>query len=99
MRQLSPKVEAAISAVVESAAKAGTLVQVYAESERIRQSNINENLALEDIAEELIRRSAQGPGYEADLSDARRAPYWVTIRKRQQFIESQWQLRMTQEQD
>jgi hypothetical protein len=70
IRILSPKVQAEISALIEAATKAGSLVRVYGEAEKIRQANITDNLALEDIVEEIIARSAAGPGYEADPADA-----------------------------
>jgi hypothetical protein len=69
-KALSPKILSEIGAVVEAAAKANVLVQVYAEAEKIRQANIAENIALEDIVQEIIIRSADGPGYEADPNDA-----------------------------
>lgn len=73
MRTLSPKIHSEISALVEAASQTGMLVRIYAEAEKIRRANIAENIALEDIANELIRRSADGPGYEADPSEAQDA--------------------------
>ena len=52
----------------------GALVQVYAEAERINRANFRDNLALEDIAEEIMIQAAQGPGFEADPLEARSAP-------------------------
>ena len=78
-RELSAKVQAEISAVVESAVKAGTLVRVYAEADKIRQAHIVENIALEDIVEAIIARSADGPGYEADPKDALAALLGVSV--------------------
>jgi hypothetical protein len=70
---LSPKICTAISEVVKTAAKAQVLVQVYAEAEKICRTNLEENIALEDIVEEMIRRSSFWPGYEADPNQARAA--------------------------
>jgi hypothetical protein len=72
-KALSPKILSEIGAVVETAARANVLVQVYAEAEKIRQVNVAENIALEDIVHEIIIRSADGPGYEADPNDAAEA--------------------------
>ena len=70
MKVLSRNIRTAISAVVATAAKQRQLVQVYAEAEKIRQANIADNVALEDIVEALINRSAAGPGYESDPGEA-----------------------------
>lgn len=70
IRALSQKVLAQIDDSVKAAADAGTLVRVYFEAERIRQANLHENLALEDIVEEIIRRCAGSHGYEADPQEA-----------------------------
>ena len=70
---LSRKIRTAISAVVAAAAKQGQLVQVYAEAEKIRLANIADNVALEEIVEALINKSAGGPGYHSDPSEARAA--------------------------
>ena len=70
VRPFSQKVQAEIDATVKSAAEAGRLVRVYFEAERIRRANIQENLALEDVLEEIMRRAADGPGYEADAREA-----------------------------
>jgi hypothetical protein len=70
LRLLSSKVHAEIAAVVEEAKKARALIHVYAEAEKIRKANLTENIALEDIAEELIKRAGDGPGYEADPLEA-----------------------------
>jgi hypothetical protein len=71
---LSRKMRTAISAVVAAAAKQGQLVQVYAEAEKIRRANIADNVALEEIVEALINKSAGGPGYHSDPDEARAAP-------------------------
>jgi hypothetical protein len=70
MMILSRKIRTAISAVVAAAAKQGQLVQVYVEAEKIRRANIADNVALEDIVEALINKSAAGPGYESDPGEA-----------------------------
>ncbi|MGH6874284.1 MAG: hypothetical protein ACREDW_04665 [Aestuariivirgaceae bacterium] len=70
MAALSPKICLAIGAVVKAAASARVLVQVYAEAEKIRQANLADNIALEDIVEELIRQSSPGPGWAADPLEA-----------------------------
>jgi hypothetical protein len=67
---LSKKMRTAISAVVATAAKQRHLVQVYAEAEKIRQANIADNVALEEIVEALIHKSAGGLGYHSDPSEA-----------------------------
>lgn len=73
MKALTPKMHAEITAVVSAARKTKSLVRVYAEAERIRQANLEENIALEDIVNELMELSAHGPGFESDPSDARSA--------------------------
>jgi hypothetical protein len=70
---LPRKMRIAISAIVAAAAKQGQLVQVYAEAEKIRRAHIAENVALEEIVEALIHKSAGGPGYHSDPSEARAA--------------------------
>ena len=70
MMILSRKIRTAISAVVAAAAKQGQLVQVYVEAEKIRRANVADNVALEDIVEALITKSAAGPGYESDPGGA-----------------------------
>jgi hypothetical protein len=70
---LSSKIRAEIAVVIAAAAKSGELVRAYFEAEKIRQANIVDNIALEDIVEAIIELSAGGPGYEADPSDARGA--------------------------
>jgi hypothetical protein len=67
---LPSKIHAEISAVIDAANKAQVLVRVYVEAEKIRQANIADNIALEDIVEEIIVQSADGLGYEADPVDA-----------------------------
>ena len=73
MKVLSRKIRMAISAVVAAAAKQRQLVQVYAEAEKIRQANIADNVALEEIVEALIKKAAGGIGYHSDPSEARAA--------------------------
>jgi hypothetical protein len=70
---LSRKIRMAISAVVAAAAKQGQLVQIYAEAEKIRQANLADNVALEEIVEALINKAAGGVGYHLDPSEARAA--------------------------
>jgi hypothetical protein len=70
MRKLSEKMQAEILAVVEASTRSGTAVSVYSASEMIRQANISDNIALEDIVEEMISRSQDGPGYEENPLDA-----------------------------
>jgi hypothetical protein len=84
VRILSRKVHDDISAVVDAATKTRNLVQVYAEAEKIRQANLDENIALEDIVQEIMNRSAHGPGYVADPGDALNAllgESWLTMSK------------------
>lgn len=73
MVTLSSKVHAEIRAVVSAATEARNLVRAYAEAETIRQANIADNIALEDIVQEIINRCAEGPGYEADPMEAHAA--------------------------
>lgn len=54
-------------------------MRVYAGADQIRQSNIADNIALEDIVEAIIARSADGPGYEADPKDALGALLGVSV--------------------
>ena len=70
MITLSPKICAEISAVVETAATSGKLVRLYYEAEKIRQLNIGDNVALEDIIEAIIVQAKGGPGYESDPGEA-----------------------------
>ena len=70
MRKLSEKMQAEILAVVQASTRAGTSVSVYAESETIRQANLSDNIALEDIVDEMIARAKNGPGYEENPYDA-----------------------------
>jgi hypothetical protein len=70
MVALSSKIHAEIAAVVKAAIKGQVLVRVYVEGEKIRQANLADNVALEDIVQEIIDQSANGPGYEADPIDA-----------------------------
>jgi hypothetical protein len=70
MRKLSSKIHSEINDLVEAAKKAGILIRVYAEAEKIRQANLNENVALEDIVEAIMNQSAHGPGFEANPTDA-----------------------------
>jgi hypothetical protein len=48
---------------------------VYREADKIRRANLNENIALEDIAEELMERAIlmRGPGLKFDLAEARQS--------------------------
>jgi hypothetical protein len=70
MRKLSEKMQAEILAVVAASTRASSAVRVYAESETIRRANLADNIALEDIVEEMIARSKDGPGYEENPYDA-----------------------------
>jgi hypothetical protein len=70
MRNLSAKMHTEIMAVVKAATKAGTSVKVYAEAETIRLANVSDNVALEDIVEEMITRCKDGPGYEENPWEA-----------------------------
>ena len=72
-KQLPPKVLEEIAVVVSKAARAQVLVRVYAEADAIRLANIGENIALEDIVQAIIERSAGGPGCEVDPDHARDA--------------------------
>jgi hypothetical protein len=79
MNVLSRRIRMAISAVVAAAAKQHQLVQVYAEAEKIRRANLEDNVALEEIVEALIKRAAGGLGYHSDPSEARAALLGETI--------------------
>jgi hypothetical protein len=79
MNVLSRKMRMAISAVVAAAAEQRQLVQVYAEAEKIRQANLADNVALEEIVEALIKKSSGGLGYHSDPSEARAALLGETI--------------------
>jgi hypothetical protein len=79
MNVLSRKMRMAISAVVTAAAKQRQLVQVYAEAEKIRLANLADNVALEEIVEALIQKSAGGIGYHSDPDEARAALLGETI--------------------
>src|SRR5215208_2387744 len=54
MRALTPKVLSEIDAAVAAAKRTGSLIRIYAEAEKIRRSNLADNIALEDIVEELM---------------------------------------------
>lgn len=73
MVRFSSKMTSEIGAVIDVAARAGELVRIYFEAEKIRQANLADNIALEDIVEEIITRCANGPGYEADPIEAAEA--------------------------
>ena len=51
----------------------GKLVSVYGEAERIRRRNPEENVALEDIVEEIMAQCRDAPGFEPNLFEARGA--------------------------
>lgn len=75
----SRKMRKAVSAVVDSAAERGQLVQIYAEAEKIRRANLADNVALEEIVEALLHKSAGGPGYHVDPDEARAALLGETV--------------------
>jgi hypothetical protein len=79
MKVLSRNIRTAISAVVATAAKQRQLVQVYAEAEKIRQANLADNVALEEIVEALVKKAAGGVGYHSDPDEARAALLGETI--------------------
>jgi hypothetical protein len=79
MNVLSRKIRMAISAVVAAAARQRQLVQVYAEAEKIRQANLADNVALEEIVEALIKKAAGGIGYHCDPYEARAALLGETV--------------------
>ena len=70
MRALTPKVLSEIDAAVAEARRTGSLIRIYAEAENIRRSNLADNIALEDIVEELMIQCACGPGFELDPYEA-----------------------------
>jgi hypothetical protein len=70
MRALTPKVLSEIDAAVAAAKRTGSLIRIYAEAEKIRRSNLADNIALEDIVEELMIQCACGPGFELDPYEA-----------------------------
>jgi hypothetical protein len=85
VKALTPKIHAEIGAVLSAALKTQTLVRVYAEAERIRQANLEENIALEDIAQEIMELAVKGPGFEADPHDARSAFFFRAVSKSPAF--------------
>ena len=64
-----------IDAVIEAAAREKRFLRVYAVAEIIRQKHASENIALEDIAEAVMSRSAKGTAFEVDISDAASAVF------------------------
>jgi hypothetical protein len=70
MRTLTPKVLSEIDAAVAAARRTGSLIRIYAEAENIRRSNLADNIALEDIVEELMIQCACGQGFELDPYEA-----------------------------
>jgi hypothetical protein len=70
MRALAPKVLSEIDAAVAAARRMGSLIRIYAEAENIRRSNLADNIAFEDIVEELMIQCACGPGFELDPYEA-----------------------------
>lgn len=56
----------------------GTLVSVYGEAERIRHGSREENVALEDIVEEILTQCSDGPGIEIDVNEASSSLMGVT---------------------
>jgi hypothetical protein len=71
--KLSPKVNTEIEAVIHGALHSGAVIRAYLEAEKIRQANIADNVALEDILDAIIAGAAGGPHCEADPADARAA--------------------------
>jgi hypothetical protein len=67
---LPKKVLIDIDAAIDAAAKEKLLLRVYAVAEVIRRKHASENIALEDIAEAVMSRSAKGTAFEVDISDA-----------------------------
>lgn len=70
---LTPKMLTEIHTVIALATRSGALVRVYAEAEKIRLANIFDNVALEDILDELVVKSAMAWGFESDPLEARDA--------------------------
>src|SRR5687767_5271375 len=71
-QELSPKMVVEIQAVVDAANKSARSIRVYAEADRIRQANMADNIALEDIVD-AITRLAGSFRCTADPNDARDA--------------------------
>ena len=70
---LTPKMLTEIHTVIALATRSGALVRVYAEAEKIRLANIFDNVALEDILDELVVKSAMAWGFESrSFGSARR---------------------------
>ena len=51
----------------------GELVNVYGEAERIRRNHPDDNVALEDIADEIMEQCWDSPGLEFDPLEAERS--------------------------
>ena len=70
MRLLPARILFEIGLLRSKAIEAGKLVSVYGEAERIRHGYQDENVALEDIVEEIMTQCSNGPGLEIDVSEA-----------------------------
>ena len=70
MRLLPARILFEIGLLRSKAIEAGKPVSVYGEAERIRHGGQDENVALEDIVEEILTRCSDAPGLEVDVSEA-----------------------------
>lgn len=70
MKHLPARILFEIGLLRSRVIQAGQLVSVYGEAERIRHGGPNENVALEDIVEEIMAQCSDAPGFEIDVNEA-----------------------------
>ena len=73
MMKLSARILFEIGVLRCRAIDSRSLVNVYAEAERIRGGGADENVALEDIVDEIMSQCHDVPGFDLDLDEARNA--------------------------
>jgi hypothetical protein len=73
LSSVSTKVQNEVRAVVDLAATSGRKVHVYAEAEQIRQANLADNIALEDIVQAFLNCLSGSPGSILNPEEARNA--------------------------
>ena len=70
MKSLPPRILVEIGVLRTRAIDTRELVNVYGEAERIRRGGLDENVALEDIADEIREQCRDAPGFEIDVFEA-----------------------------
>ena len=73
LKLLPAKLLLEIGALRNIAIWSSTLVNVYCEADRLRRCYPDDNIALEDIVEEILEHCHDGPGFELDVYEAQSA--------------------------